>query len=46
MKLMWETNRGEEHSVSEALSHCIQTEEKQGSQKWIVIWEGHNIGAD
>lgn len=25
---------------------CIQTEEKQGSQKWIVIWEGHNTEVD
>lgn len=40
------TNRRQKQRVSGALWHCIQTEEKQGSQKWIVIWEGHNTGAD
>lgn len=43
------TNISEEHNISVALSRtafCVQTEEKQGRQKWIVIWEGHNTEGD
>lgn len=48
VKLMWEQT--ERRNVTLArLPHtpfCIQTEEKQGSQQRIVIWEGHNREGD
>lgn len=47
-EIMWEQTE-ERNMALVRLSHtvfCIQTEEKRASQKWIVIWEGHNIGGD